>query len=276
MIATKNDVWTLRADDGQSRSHVPPFPVWVGILRGAQLFVAVLIMILTAVAAAGFGTGNIPGFNMAWFSFVWTLAYFIWLLVAVVFQPSVYHYWAHLAVEGLTCVWWLVSFSLLASEASALADLESYTGFIFYITYNITGRTRVAIDCTKAAAGIGALEWILFVTSLIFLTISILNHRKTEAAAAPAPAAQTAPVQQVAQQQPVQQPQAVYHQQPGVYQQQQPQPAYAQQAPSPQAYQTPPPQAAYQQPPPQQYQVAPGTEPHHQYPPQQPAPGPQQ
>lgn len=33
---------------------------------------------------------------MAWFTFIWMLGYFAYLVVALLFQPAIYNYWAHL------------------------------------------------------------------------------------------------------------------------------------------------------------------------------------
>ncbi len=59
MVALNNNIWALRGNDGQRRSHVPALPVWVGFLRVAQLLVALLIVILTGVAATGFRTSDV-------------------------------------------------------------------------------------------------------------------------------------------------------------------------------------------------------------------------
>jgi len=240
MVALNENAWAFRGEDGLDRSHVPPIPLWVGFLRVAQLVIALLVLILAGVSAGGFGTGDLTGLDLVWFSFAWTLIYLGWLFGSVVFQPVAYHYWAHLPVEFLTTVWWLSTFAVLASEASSLnifeQDIDELNAESDGEVDGLFKGTKTAIDSLKGAAGIGALEWVLFVVSLVFLVLSVLSHRKTEAAAAPPAAATAQEVQEVPVQQPVVQ-----------------QPVYQQ---------APPPQEAYQQPPEAQaYQVQPTHEP---------------
>jgi len=92
-----------RAGDGQNRSHVPAMPFWTAILRVFQLVLAFILLILTAVAASKLGgvvTGWIGGDGMAlcWFTFAWTLIYFIWLFVTVLMFPVGYHPYAQMYV----------------------------------------------------------------------------------------------------------------------------------------------------------------------------------
>jgi hypothetical protein len=73
-------------------------------------------------------------------------------------------------VEILTVIFWLTTWALLASESS---------GFVTSVPYGLSTidvgsvlpsdlHWDTAINCTKAAAGLGALEWVLFVVTLVF------------------------------------------------------------------------------------------------------------
>jgi hypothetical protein len=74
-------------------------------------------------------------------------------------------------LEILTCLWWLISFALLANDASNLNNLESLSLGDYGITGDVgdhlSSKYKTALDCEKAAAGLGALEWLLFVITLV-------------------------------------------------------------------------------------------------------------
>jgi hypothetical protein len=82
-------------------------------------------------------------------------------------------------VEVVTTLWWLVTWALLASEARAWDIVESYTyvdasGNVQTIDSALPANWKAAIDCAKASAGIGALEWVLFIITLVMLGRSLL------------------------------------------------------------------------------------------------------
>src|SRR3569833_677080 len=84
-------------------SFVLALSFWTAILRVFQLVLAFILLILTAVAASKLGgvvTGWIGGDGMAlcWFTFAWTLSYFIWLFVTVLMFPVGYHPYAQMYV----------------------------------------------------------------------------------------------------------------------------------------------------------------------------------
>jgi hypothetical protein len=74
-------------------------------------------------------------------------------------------------LESLTCLWWLISFALLANDASNLNNLESLSVSDYGVTVNVgdylPSKYITALSCEKAAAGLGALEWLLFVITLV-------------------------------------------------------------------------------------------------------------
>lgn len=81
--------------------------------------------------------------------------FFLGTLVADNYIPS--------GAEALTVIWWLVTWALLASEASFWTGISlrfAPSGF------------RSAIACIKASAGLGALVWLMFLASLAFLGMS--------------------------------------------------------------------------------------------------------
>jgi len=97
MVSWTNDIGDVRAHDGLNRSHVPAQPVWSAVgMRIIQLILAFIIMIMTAYAASQFGTGDLAGFGLAWFTFILTFAYIIYLGVSLFNAPHIYNPWAQL------------------------------------------------------------------------------------------------------------------------------------------------------------------------------------
>jgi hypothetical protein len=74
-------------------------------------------------------------------------------------------------IEILTVIFWLSTWALLASEASGFVTSVTLEGYTYdvgsYLPSHLNWSTAIA--CTKAAAGLGALEWVLFVVTLVFL-----------------------------------------------------------------------------------------------------------
>jgi hypothetical protein len=86
----------------------------------------------------------------------------------------------------VTTFWWLVTFAVLASEASAWGVVEGYSyvdafGNVVNADSYLPTNWKAAINCAKASAGLGALEWVLFIITLvmfgIYLVLVSLHHR---------------------------------------------------------------------------------------------------
>lgn len=74
-------------------------------------------------------------------------------------------------LEILTCIWWLISFALLANDASNLNNIDNYSVNDYGVRVDVwdylPSKYKTALNCEKAAAGLGALEWLLFVITLV-------------------------------------------------------------------------------------------------------------
>jgi hypothetical protein len=102
MVNLTANIWDVRAHDGRSREHVPAQPVWSAIgMRILQLVLALIILIMTAYAASQFGTGDLAGFGLAWFSFILTFGYIIYLGVSLFNAPHIYNSLTQLYVPAL-------------------------------------------------------------------------------------------------------------------------------------------------------------------------------
>jgi hypothetical protein len=101
MVNWTANIWDVRAHDGRSREHVPAQPVWSAFgMRALQLLLAFIILVMTAYAAGQFGTGDLAGFGLAWFTFILTFGYIIYLAVSLFIAPHIYNYWAQLYVPA--------------------------------------------------------------------------------------------------------------------------------------------------------------------------------
>jgi hypothetical protein len=139
-------------------------------------------------------------------------------------------------------IFWLCTWAVLASEAAAFGEFDGW--YDYYYGHG----TQSAVDCVKASAGLGALVWVLFVATLVFFVLSLLNHRKTETGAAgginmhETKNTTTAPVDGYPQQPTYAQPAAEAYPQQPTETYAQPQQAYAvptEQPPAQQAYAVP-------------------------------------
>lgn len=57
------------------------------IARGLRYVMAVAVSCPCSVAKY---------IGLTWFTYIWTLGYFAYLLVAIIYKPAFYNYWAHL------------------------------------------------------------------------------------------------------------------------------------------------------------------------------------
>lgn len=233
-LDTNGNFWAVRPDDGQSRSHVPPQPLWVFFIRIAQFLLAIIIVGLTGYSADTFnakfleyGLGS-NGITFSFFVFAWTLIFLGWLVASILLFPTVYNYWVHLAAESLVVIFWLACWAVLASNATklgkyldAISDRPKY-----YYETSVDKAIKQITNPVRVAAALGALEWTLFVVTLVFFVMSLLQHRKTEAGQSPVtepkpePATEMAPAQQQPYPPQGQQYQQPYPQQPYPAQQQ--------------------------------------------------------
>lgn len=181
MVVMKENIWNFRGNDSLDRSHIPPTPIWIAIIRVLQLLFALLTLILVAVAASYFGSAW-ASVGLTAFTFALTLIHIGWLTISILLFPIAYNYWAQLGVEIASVIFWLASWASLAADGSALGTIQSYRGV--YPGSVDTDRYNTAAGCIKGAAGVGALTWLLFVATLVFFVISLVQYRKAKAPAA--------------------------------------------------------------------------------------------
>jgi len=165
-----------------SVQHIPKLPRFVFFVRIAQALVALIALALSAASLALFGTTILSG-NLGFVIFV-SLA--TWIVVAYlcctpIYKPSLYNRWAALGLEIFCVIFWLPAFASIGAWASlhsaySLAydyDCEDYGGC----------RYKTAWQTAAAAAGMGGLEFVLFLVTLITYSVFLHRHRMQNASA---------------------------------------------------------------------------------------------
>lgn len=136
-------------------------------------------MALSAYAGSGY-LFFYAGDGLAIFSFVWTLLFICYIEITTFFFPAAYNKYAHLVLECLSVIFWLSTFGSLAVVAAAWDFTYDCVDIYCYKLkprgYNYNGPA----NATKAAAGLGAIEWILFCGTLITYGIYLHRHRRLE------------------------------------------------------------------------------------------------
>jgi hypothetical protein len=234
-----------------SRNHILPVPKGLLVLRCFQLATAVAIL---GLSAYGIYWLSFDGDNLTMFSAIASIIIVTYILVAQTALPAAYNYWAILGLDIFAIVFWIISFSLLASEVAAFTLYSTYTtssclytwdGVCYYKAKRAVYTTIATYrNAMAAAAGLGGLEFILFTVTLVFQSIYLHRHRKagghcmpTSASTVPPPVAGMTDAEQGYPQQGAYAPQQAYapQPQPGYVQPPQqtytPQPGYPQQVP---------------------------------------------
>lgn len=115
----------------------------------------------------------------------------IYYLVAQFGSPSLYNYWAVLGLDIFLLIFWLISFAILAAQvAPAFAgtvECDYYSGYC--AAYALDGIGLIYASCLAGAAGLGGVQFVLFVVSLSIVGVKVHRHRAAGLHCTPASAA---------------------------------------------------------------------------------------
>ncbi|KAK9779664.1 hypothetical protein SCAR479_03271 [Seiridium cardinale] len=222
------------------REHFPLYPKGFIGIRILQLVLAVVVL---GLSAFGVAVLVFSGDCLILFTAIATIISCIYYIVAEFGAPKLFNYWAVLSLDIFLVIFWLISFALLAAEVAPY--MNGYTTCDYYYgcyTTSLSGSDKIYAACLAAAAGLGGLEFVVFIVSLAIHSAMLHRHRKaglhcTPVALSNAQVA-TASGEKVGTQ-PQTQPQVQQHQQqnlPPLGHPQQPQPSYTGQ-PTPPAQQ---------------------------------------
>ncbi|KAI4865512.1 hypothetical protein F4820DRAFT_448002 [Hypoxylon rubiginosum] len=179
------------------KEHIPIYPRGFIAVRIIQLIIAIICLGLSA-----FGIVYIAfaGDALTLFTAIVTLITSIYCLVARYGPPKAYNYWAILGLDIFLVIFWLISFAVLAAQvAAAFAYYSSLSDYYNdYYDYNDLSDYDTAVtvygSCLAAAAGLGGVEFLLYVISLSIHGVMLHRHRKAGLKAMPVSTA-SGPVQ---------------------------------------------------------------------------------
>ncbi|RFU32237.1 hypothetical protein B7463_g4113, partial [Scytalidium lignicola] len=181
------------------REHFVEAPKFLLGIRIAQLVTAIAIL---GLSAYGVTYLSFDGDDLTLFTALATMIITAYVLIANIWVPILYNYWAILGLDIFAVVFWIISFSLLASEVAQYSwVVDSYTSCSYYYGYCVKKRDGLQKRTTDiytyrnamaAAAGLGGLEFILFVITLVIFSIRLHRHRQAGGHCMPGPSAAAA------------------------------------------------------------------------------------
>ena len=150
----------------------PPAPLWLSVVRGIQLFLALATLALSAYGISAIGSYSGYGLNI--FTSVVTLFYIGYIVASTFFVESLFNIWIDLGFQAFLAIFWLATFGTLAALAVSFGVVESYDGYSSGYYYSYRGNSdlsdyfRVVSATTKASTAFAAIVWVLFVATLIY------------------------------------------------------------------------------------------------------------
>ncbi|KAK6948856.1 hypothetical protein Daesc_008927 [Daldinia eschscholtzii] len=167
------------------REHIPLYPRGFVAIRIIQLVFGIICL---GLSAFGIVYLVFAGDSLTLFTSIATLITSIYCLIAHFGPPKAYNYWAILGLDIFLVIFWLISFAILGAQiGSAFALYYSYRslyGSLYEASdYDVTINTYGG--CLAAAAGLGGVEFVLYVVSLSIHGIMLHRHRKAGLKAMP-------------------------------------------------------------------------------------------
>lgn len=151
----------------------PPHPLWLKIVIGIQLFLALVTLALSAYGLSI--AGSYSGFGLNVFTSIVTFAYVGYIVAYTFFVPTLYNIYISLGLQAFLAIFWLSTFGTLAALAAAFGAVESYSGYGGYYKRYYTGSSdswTTLSATTKASAALTAFIWVSFVATLIYTSMS--------------------------------------------------------------------------------------------------------
>ncbi|KAI2467096.1 hypothetical protein F4781DRAFT_433749 [Annulohypoxylon bovei var. microspora] len=167
------------------KEHIPLFPKGFVAIRIIQLIISIICL---GLCAFGIAYLVFSGDALMLFTAIATIITSIYCLVAEFGPPKAYNYWAILSLDIFLVIFWLISFALLAAQVAAgFALYHEYSDFYEEYYGVSTDNTAYAVygACLAAAAGLGGLEFLLYIISLSVHGVMLHRHRKAGLKAMP-------------------------------------------------------------------------------------------
>jgi hypothetical protein len=118
--------------------------------------------------------GFYAGDAIAIFASIKTILFISYIEVSTFWFPGAYNKYVQLVLECIAVPLWLWAWSWLAAIAAVwdFGYIDCFDG--------IGDCSNGPASATKAAAGLGAIEWILFIGTLVTFGIHLHRHRRAE------------------------------------------------------------------------------------------------
>ncbi|KAI9814725.1 MAG: hypothetical protein M1827_002991 [Pycnora praestabilis] len=171
---------TMTGMTGLNHGHVVPTPRWILGIRIAQVVLALLILALVAYSTSVWGgTYMDAAYGINIFTAIATFIIVAYVTLSPMMFPHLYNMWAVLAAEIFAVLWWLIAFAILASWSSSFTWISYDDWFykrdtVFQKRDNLT----TAWQTGAAASGLGGLEFILFIITLVMFGLSLHRQRR--------------------------------------------------------------------------------------------------
>ncbi|KAI1105557.1 hypothetical protein F4804DRAFT_331144 [Jackrogersella minutella] len=166
------------------KEHIPLYPKGFVTVRILQLLLSIICL---GLSAFGIVYLVFAGDGLMLFTAIATIITSIYCLVAHFGPPKAYNYWAILGLDIFLVIFWLISFAILAAQvAPVFAVYHSYSDY--YDDYDLSDYDAAITTygaCLAAAAGLGGVEFLLYVISLSIHGVMLHRHRNAGLKAMP-------------------------------------------------------------------------------------------
>ncbi|KAI1205578.1 uncharacterized protein F4807DRAFT_275267 [Annulohypoxylon truncatum] len=167
------------------KEHIPLYPKGFVAVRIIQLILSIVCL---GLCAFGIAYLVFAGDALMLFTAIATIITSIYCLVANFGPPKAFNYWAILGLDIFLVIFWLISFALLAAQvAAAFVYYDDYSDYYddYYDLSSYDTAIKTYIGCLAGAAGLGGVEFLLYVISLSVHGVMLHRHRKAGLRAMP-------------------------------------------------------------------------------------------
>ncbi|KAK4156580.1 hypothetical protein C8A00DRAFT_30546 [Chaetomidium leptoderma] len=161
----------------QKEQYIQQTPVWVVVVRGVQVFFGFVILVMAGMLIHGYAMGA-NGFALVCGLFTAGVVAYQLISEKAASARGGYNIWAVMALDLLMAIFWLASLGANAALRAAFTEtvnIESCYNDGSAINSNhctVSKRGPVAnqtgLALMSAIAGLSALEWLLFIATLVF------------------------------------------------------------------------------------------------------------
>ncbi|EAQ85374.1 hypothetical protein CHGG_09388 [Chaetomium globosum CBS 148.51] len=161
----------------EKEQYIQQTPLWVVIVRALQIVFSFVTVIMAGVLIHGKALGA-NGFAVACVVFTWIIVSYTLITEKVASARGAYNIWAVLSLDLTMVIFWLASLGAnaeLRASFNVPVNVESCFNDGSAINSNhctVSKRAAVAgpvgLALISAIAGVSALEWLLFLATLIF------------------------------------------------------------------------------------------------------------